>query len=398
MGFRFHAAAPRGQWLNDPNALVFENGRYRLFAQHVAGPAFGPVGWGALSSADLLDWRWDGVAFAPDATTSVFSGSMVRADDALVPFYTLHNRDARWETQHRNAGIAARDAGAPIGPAGANCRDPFVFFCAATGDWRMLVARPCDTNAWADDPPSDVAVWASPDLVTWTEAGRIGPRHPPGVMWEVPVLIDFGDTQALILSLVDRRGGGRACSVRYWLGRFDGVTFEVLPDFPDEGLLLDHGPDFYAAIPNVADGWPDAARVVIAWASNWESGTRYPWPGDVHGGPMTLPRAIACAEGRLRQAPVDSAQRLLARNEKWAPGRALAFELVGDRTRLDVRISETGDIDVTRRSDLPGLDWTAAPQTPLPAATEIGVFIDAGLAELFFRDDGRTLTAFVPGA
>ena len=39
-----------------------------------------------------------------------------------------------------------------------------------------------------------------------------------GILWEVPVLVDFGICHALIVSSVDRREGGSECAVRYWLG------------------------------------------------------------------------------------------------------------------------------------------------------------------------------------
>ena len=399
MGFRFHATAPAGQWLNDPNALVYEAGRYRLYAQHCPQAGFGAMGWGRLSSSDLLTWQWDGVAFAPTATHSVFSGSMLRTPDAtLEVFYTLHERAQGHETQHRNRGIAGLAAGAPIGPAGRNCRDPFVFFWPATGDWRMLVAHPCDKTDWAAAPASHLSVWASADRQTWTEAGRIGPWHSGGVQWEVPVMVDFGAVQALIVSLVDLRQGGRACSARWWLGRFDGSGF--VPDSAGaaEGERLDIGPDFYAAIPNVAGGWPGDERVVIAWASNWETAKSMPWPDGVHGGPLTLPRCIELHAGRLRQQPPAAALALAARQERWTPGQTLLLPVAGNGAQLDLVIAADGTISAKRHSSRPELRWTSPAQLRLQAATDITLFIDAGLVEIFFGDDGRVLTAFVPGA
>ena len=113
-----------------------------------------------------------------------------------------------------------------------------------------------------------------------TRIGRKSARsvhgNPPGIMWEVPVLIEFGGTQALILSLVDRRGGRIACSVRYWLGRIGDQGWSRNADFPEMGLPLDYGPDFYAAMINLEKGWPLEERVLVAWASNWEVGPSQP--------------------------------------------------------------------------------------------------------------------------
>ena len=73
-----------------------------------------------------------------------------------------------------------------------------MFRCAATGDWRMLVAEPCDWTEWAGEAPSTLSVWRL-EGEDWHHVARIGPWMEPGVMWEVPVLVDFGSCQALIV-------------------------------------------------------------------------------------------------------------------------------------------------------------------------------------------------------
>lgn len=385
--------------MNDPNALIYEGGRYRLYVQHCPQPSFGPMGWGYLTSDDLLNWQWAGVAFAPTATHSVFSGSMTRGPDgALDLYYTLHDRTSRHETQHRNGGVAMLDPSPPIGPHGQDCRDPFVLFSPATNDWRMLVAHPCDIVDWAEKPPSRLSVWASSDRATWSETGRIGPWHPPGIMWEVPTLIDFGTTQVLILSLVDVSNGGRACSVRYWVGQFDGTNFVRSPDCPDNGVLLDHGPDFYAAIPNVVSAWPDAERAVVAWAASWDTAAMMPLPGDVHGGPITLPRIITLQGNRLHQQPIGAALARQTASFSWTPESSLRLTAKGERTALTISISAGGEVIASRVGEIPFLAWQNSDPVLLSKPTDIIAFVDAGLVELFFIADGLTLTAFVPGA
>ena len=67
----FHAAPPAGQWINDPNGLVYAGGAYRLFAQHRAdAPAFRETGWAGFSSPDLLRWTCDGAVIPPRAVVS----------------------------------------------------------------------------------------------------------------------------------------------------------------------------------------------------------------------------------------------------------------------------------------------------------------------------------------
>lgn len=398
MTFRFHAAPRAGEWMNDPNGLAFYDGRFRLWAQHSnAAPDYRRIGWGRWSSDDLLEWDWDGVAIAAGDTISAYSGSISRADgEDLDVWLTLNDHDGGWQTQHRGTGTPLVP-GKSVGPQGRDCRDPFVFLCAATGDWRMIVAEPCGWSTWRDDPPSRLVVWRSNDRMAWTAAGAIGPWHPPGVMWEVPVLVDFGDMHALVLSLVDRRTDGARCSVRYWLGRFDGSGFTRDAAFPIDGVLFDNGPDFYAVTPNLATGWPDARRLMIGWASSWQTARSMPWPGDARGGPATLPRIISCVDGRMRQAPLDAAMALGTTMRRWEPGVRLGFDIRGDEASLSVTIDADGQVVAERAGREVELDWRSAPFS-LAQATDIAIFIDAGLVELFFLHEGHTLTAFVPGA
>ena len=311
-GFAFHAAAPPGEWLNDPNGLAFSEGRYRLVAQHAAdAPDFKQIGWGAFSSDDLLHWQWDGVEIAPQSDGWAYSGSVVRGDTAeLEMFLTRHDPIANMQTQERVTGARDQRRFEAFGPSGRNCRDPFVF--PSDGGWAMLVARPCDWHDWASDPPSQLELWRSPDRETWSLCGIIGPWFAAGVMWEVPALIDFGEVQVLLISIVDRRAGGAACSVRYWTGDLTKNGFAPHAGCPTEGRLLDAGPDFYAAIPNLVSGWPSDEHVIIGWAANWSDARQRVYPGNAHGGPIALPRVVRldATGSRLIQTPIAAAAGL----------------------------------------------------------------------------------------
>ena len=397
MTFAFHAAPPPGEWFNDPTGLVFANGAWRLFVQHSAvGPAFGEIGWARLSSPDLLNWTWDGPFIAPDALGQAYSGSVVQGATDLTAYLTRHDG-----AEQRQVRLTSEDAGATwqhsetLGPKGRNVRDPSVFFCQATDDWRMLVAEPCDWTNWADDAPSALSIWrlAGED---WELAGRIGPWTEPGVMWEVPVLVDFGSCQALIISTVDRRGGRAECAVRYWLGQFDGTNFEAAT--AGDGLLLDHGPDFYAAIVNSPRCIGDDL-MLVAWSSSWETARSMPWPDGVCGGPITLPRTLSldAASGRLLQKPPPGIQPDISR--RWDMAGPMEVTIAGDDASLELTFDARG-LSV-RRCGLDGmLNWERHDGADFkePGTQTIRIFNDAGLIEVFVEPDGRTVTAFVPDA
>lgn len=379
--FAFHAAAPCGEWLNDPNGLACVDGRYLLFAQHsVEGPNEVDVGWGRFSSDDLLHWRWDGVAITPMEGKSAYSGSLFLGQQGLTAYFTRHAPAESIQTQHRTSGQPWSGQSVAFGPSGRNCRDPFVFWCAATADWRMLVADPCDWTNWSGNDSSSLSVWASPDALDWRPVGRIGPWHDPGVMWEVPVLIDFGAQQALVLSLIDRRGGGTRCQVRYWVGQFDGAQFHPALSTPVEGALLDHGPDFYAAIPNLQDGWPNEHRVIVAWAANWLDARSHRLAGGARGGPITMPRQIVLRDGRLRQTPLPAADRLASRRGVFIDRLELgSVTLEANRRQGSLHLKGLGK---TQRSKI---DW-------VQSSSDYRLFEDNGLNELFIGPEGVTVT------
>ncbi len=58
--------------MNDPNGLVYFDGEYHLFYQHLF-----PSHWGHAVSADLLHWTHLPIALAPDERGLIASGSAV---------------------------------------------------------------------------------------------------------------------------------------------------------------------------------------------------------------------------------------------------------------------------------------------------------------------------------
>jgi len=96
---QFHFT-PEAKWMNDPNGLIYLNGKYHLFYQYYPdGTVWGPMHWGHAVSTDLLHWEHLPIALYPDKLGWIFSGSAVVdtnnsagfGKNAMVAIFTYHN-------------------------------------------------------------------------------------------------------------------------------------------------------------------------------------------------------------------------------------------------------------------------------------------------------------------
>jgi sucrose-6-phosphate hydrolase SacC (GH32 family) len=386
----FHAAPPSG-WINDPNALYAHDGRFRMLMQRrTDAPAFVETGWGLAESDDLLRWRWCGEAISAEAAAWAYSGSVVSSGSALEAFHTVHAPDGETQvrrTSHDGGATWSAAATLPV-PRTAARRDPFVF--AWGGGWRMLLARPCPWEGWEAAAPSVIEVWASPDRADWAQVGEIGSWDPPGVLWEVPVLLPdaAGDAATLIWSRVDRRGGGAACSALWRRGRFDGTGFVA----DGEAEPFDYGPDFYAPMLNVAEGWPDGERVAVGWIGSWDTARRMPWPGFA-GGPISVPRAVGPGlTVGLPERPRAAFAKPVERVPVAGLGTAICDDFVVEAGNLRIA-SDRDALVVERRGG--GFDWHRRWPALPTSANSLDILRDGPVFELFVG--GRSVTAAVQG-
>ena len=403
----FHAAPPPGHWINDPNGLAHLDGAYRLFAQHRAdAPDFRETGWARFSSPDLLRWTFDGAAIPPDGADWAYSGSLLIEDGALSAIHTLHAGGMERQVQ-RLAAAAGASWGAAgelpsLGEPARNRRDPFIF--RDREGWALLLAEPCDWTAWRDEPASRLRLYRSDDARAWAEAGTIGPWSPPGVMWEVPVLARIDGRDVLFVSVVDRRGDGASCGVRAWVGTLGPDGFAPDPDAAPEGQLVDLGPDYYALMGNVEEGWPEGERCFVAWAGSWATARAVRWPGFA-GGPIALPRTLSIEERggpRLlsRPAVLDDAFTTLSSTVPTAgmgaaavpADAALTIALSSSAGTLRVEVDPAGLVEVERTGRHPFAAREAF--APVDGRTRtLRLFVDGPLVELFLLEDGVTVTA-----
>lgn len=325
-----HFTPPKG-WTNDPNGMVYIDGKYHLFYQHYSpAPHWGPMHWGHAVSKDLLHWKHLPIALYPDELGCIFSGSCVYDKDnlsgfgseekpPLVAIFTHHSMDGNHTEQQ---GLAystdyehfEKYYGNPIipNPGQKDFRDPKVFWNPVRKCYSLVLA--------AGD---HVEFYASHNLKEWEKTGefKAGDHGFKGICecpdcFQLSVVecnreelpgadtVPVKEKWVLVISMIlPREQIGVKNDVydrmshitQYYVGEFDGDTFHDT-EKADVPLLLDYGTDNYAAVTfqNLEE------KVMMGWADNWDYANFAPSDTSGFRGKMTLARKmklLSVAEG-----------------------------------------------------------------------------------------------------
>lgn len=273
---------PRRGWINDPNGLVFDGGRYHLFAQHNPDDiVWGPMHWLHATSTDLVDWREEGIALYPDALGTMFSGSAAMLPGGrMALMYTAHGAcEQQCVAFSKDGSHFEKFAGNPVipNPGIPDFRDPKLFWNARYACWSAAVA--------AGDR---VAFYRSDDLIRWRKTGEFGPdSNRFGDLFECPDVFpltapDGSEIWVLTASMIFK-GGEKGGRMQYFLGTFDGEAFvQTAPSHCP--LRLDEGYDCYAGV--TYSGTQE--RLFMAWMTSGSC----PLPTPGYCGGMTLARRL----------------------------------------------------------------------------------------------------------
>ncbi|MGN1197857.1 MAG: glycoside hydrolase family 32 protein [Acetatifactor sp.] len=259
--------------INDPNGLVYHEGKYHLFHQYNIEEQ---IHWGHAVSTDLVHWERLPLALFPDEIGQIWSGSVVvdEESDRMAAFFTYSEHGTKRQSQglafsYDGGMIWEKYPGNPILTAERpDFRDPKVF--RYEDKWVMVLSG-----------GDCVLLYESKDLVTWSPLSSFkGNEESHCGIWECPDLFpmkavqgeDFSDRDVqeekwvLTVSVNDGSPAG-GTGMLYFVGSFDGTCFESDHNCPD-GRWLDYGKDFYAGI--TWNNAPDGRRLMIAWADNWQ--------------------------------------------------------------------------------------------------------------------------------
>lgn len=333
---------PEKNWTNDPNGLIYLNGKYQLYYQHNPFEnKWGHMSWGHAESADLVHWKHFPVAIpeviTKDTTTWIYSGSAVmdknntsgfgkNGKPPVVAIFTADQPKQQKESQfiaysNDNGMTYTMYENNPVIDLNMrDFRDPNVFWFEPAKQWVMTVAMVNEHM---------VRFYGSKDLKQWTKLSDFGPAGYTRNGWECPSLIPLpvdGNRNNIKYVLFVSCGGDHGPLMQYYVGDFDGTTF-TNSNPGDLVLKVDHGDAFYAAI-----AWrdaPDNKKILLGWLQNGRQET-YPWKGQ-----MSIPRDLSLkttSEGiRLFQSPAATITSKLSKLAKAVPFSQKDVKLKGTK-------------------------------------------------------------------
>ncbi len=301
---QFHFS-PQKSWMNDPNGLVFYQGKYHLFYQYYPDNIiWGPMHWGHATSRDLIHWQHQEVALFPDKNGYIFSGSAAidfnnssqlgsKKNPAMIAIFTYHDMDGERanSTNFQTQGLAySLDGGQnwikhPQNPIIKNeglkdFRDPKVFWNAKTNQWNLVLVA------------GDHAVfYSSKNLLEWQKESEFRKNiGAHGGVWECPDLFPLidkktGEKKWILLVSINPGAPNGGSGTQYFVGDFDGKTFSTTQK---DIKWVDYGTDNYAGI--TYNNAPNNERIFIGWMSNWQYAQKT--PTQVWRSAMTLPRKL----------------------------------------------------------------------------------------------------------
>ncbi len=401
---QFHFSSKRG-WLNDPNGLVYNQGKYHMYYQHnPLGTSHGGVNvsWGHAVSDDLLHWQELSDAIMPwRRDFSIASGSAIVDEDNVSGF-------------GKGATIAAFTALNSFNSVTGNAYPSDGQYLAASTDGQSFT-RFCNCpvietkdGLWWRDPrilkygdkfviavyetfegKNCVSFYNSTDLYNWKFMSRSPDLYECPDLF--PLKVEGTEEEAWVLYGAD----GKAR-----VGRFDGESFAD----SGYGNMLDYGTSTYAG--QTWSNEPNGKRIHISWIRGMSDSME--WNGDMgYGGMpfsqcMSLPCELTLRKlgdaYRICRKPIDGVKSLrqsqgMSTNadigQRYGFSLAQLHEYALTLTGIHAPISFAFSSYIIQYN---AVDKTITFPNGLTAALDtdalsLRIFVDATTVELFFNDE-----------
>ena len=441
--------SPLKGWMNDPVGLVYFKGKYHLFYEHNPyATHWDKMHWGHAVSKDLYNWEHLDVAIFPDEMGEIYSGSCyfdeknvsglgTKENPPLLFYYTSHQTETKREQQciaySTDFVTFTKYEGNPVIPGSNNtpARDPYVFANPILGGYAMCLTTEDEIRFYISD---NLLEWKISGSFAYESncAGSMGRSTPDGGenrttrvvttreprdIYECPCLIPFDTNEGmkwvLLISMITTPSATYAREVRYFVGEFNGRSFKQT-EFPNEMLLADYGPDFYAAtvFANTKE------KILLAWLGNSDYVHDIPTDREGYRGVLCMPRMLGLvktAEGyRLKSELVPFPKEdvfIVSRDVK--PGDVLRIRnsdgevtitvtenaYIIDRTKAGDRsfsasFASQSVLQIPRVSDY-SLGPKPANKTGRPGTSDLTVIIDGCVMEVFADDGLNVATLYI---
>ncbi len=316
---KFHFSTPVG-WCNDPNGFSFFNGRIHLFYQHYPYETkWGTMHWGHATTKDLLTWKNENIALAPDCNFDAkgcFSGTAIEIEGKHFLVYTGVSLSENKEIQNQcmavgngttykkfkmNPIITAKNI--PFEYKVSDFRDPKIFKKDKTFYMLCVLKKLDEKGALVLFRAKDktLKAWDYISVIDESKDNLSG-------MWECPDYFLLDKKEVIIFSPQQMKenkslGFKNGNNSVYMTGKLDFAKGKFFRDKRNENnytvASLDNGLDFYAPQTTLL---PDGRQILIAWMQSWESyitPQNYSWSGM-----MCLPRELKFVDEKLFQLPI----------------------------------------------------------------------------------------------
>ena len=403
----YHHTPKRG-WMTDPNGLFYKDGVWHLFYQYNPyGSMWGNMHWGHSSSTDLVHWKDEGVALAPDAWGTMFSGSCVTDNGNIVAMYTSSRPTPFGGDVQAQCLAYSNDGGKTFTKYEGNpvltaedkdFRDPRPFWNEDIKAWNLILAV-----------GQEMRIYSSPDLKKWKYESSFGKEYGcHGGVWECPDLFPIGQPKKWVLICNINPGGPFGGSAtQYFVGQFDGHKFTCEHQ---DTRWMDYGKDHYATVSFCKA--PDNRRTVMAWMSNWQYANQVPTMQ--FRSANSVPRDLGMFEykGEFYVSVVPSKEMLSLRGDK-AKQPTEACEIVVDvKKQAEIVLSnakgeqiimrydaakQTFSMDRTKSGDVSfSADFPCVTEAPTYGTVkQLRIFIDRCSVEAFDAEGKMAMTNLV---
>lgn len=436
----YHAMPPLN-WGNDPNGLIYYQGKGHLFFQfNPYDSVWGPMHWGHYTSEDFIKWELQPVALAPDKDYDnqfgAFSGTAIEKDGKLYLMYTGVANDLQqqalavssdgitFEKLNRNPVISVNQL--PKGASPKDFRDPKVFY--KDGSYYAIIGSRMNGYGM-------ILMYKSHNLTSWEYVGEVmnssNPSEPnfyqlSGV-YECPDFFEIDGKEMIIASpqFLPQYGNKfeNIHSVVYMIGNFNYETGRFTYD---EFIEFDSGFDFYAAQTLKHE---DGRTILIAWKQMWDR--TLVTQADNWVGSYTLPRELTYKNNRIYQAPVREIENYRKNHVSYTnqviDGKLKLDKVVGTTVELEFELemnnaskagvklfkgaynetvlsydkaTQTLTFDRSRSgksiSGAESNDFYRAETIPLiDGKIKLRIFLDVSSVEVFINDGYMTMTSNV---